>query len=109
MYNYKVYKSAGKVVAISTFAGKAVRGIAKCDPTDTYSETFGEDLAIARCSAKIAHKRVKSATTKMNAAAKALEAAQKHYEQMVAYYSDAIQKQHDAEATTEALLNTLAR
>lgn len=46
-----------KVVAISTYEGKVVRGIAKCDPKDKFDVEAGKKLARARCAAKIAKKR----------------------------------------------------
>ena len=46
-----------KVVAVSTYAGKAVRGVAKCDVNDTFSLEKGKELAAARCNEKIAKKR----------------------------------------------------
>ena len=50
-----------ETIAISTYAGKTVRGIAVCHPTDTYDEMTGKRLAAARCNAKIAEKRFKRA------------------------------------------------
>ena len=46
-----------KVIAVSTYAGKAVRGVAKCDVNDTFSLEKGKELAAARCNEKIAKKR----------------------------------------------------
>ena len=45
------------VVAISTYAGKTVKGYAKCHPDDTWDWEKGKALAIARCAEKIAAKR----------------------------------------------------
>ena len=108
MYRYKVYKSGNKVVALSTFAGKAVRGIAKCDPRDEYSAEFGETLAVARCDAKISEKRVASATKKLAAASNALAEAQKQFENMTRYYTDSVKKSADANERVIQLLNTIA-
>ena len=118
MYRYKLYEAATeaaegkesvkKVIAISTFAGKAVRGIAKCDPRDEYSFEFGRSLAIARCDAKISEKRVRAAKAKMEAAAKALEEAQKKLEKMTRYYEDSVQKHNEADETVYNLLNNVA-
>ena len=47
-----------KVVAVSTYAGKTVRGVAKCDVNDTFSLEKGKELAAARCNEKIAKKRL---------------------------------------------------
>jgi len=59
MYNnYKYIETPNKVIALSTYAGKTVRGVAKCHPNDTFDVEFGHKLAAARCNAKIARKRL---------------------------------------------------
>lgn len=45
------------VVAVSRYAGKTVRGVAKCHPNDEFNELFGINLAVARCNLKVAQKR----------------------------------------------------
>lgn len=55
--NYKPFK----VIALSTYCGKTVRGIAKCDPRDEFDEHTGMRLAAARCNMKVAEKRYKRA------------------------------------------------
>lgn len=92
MYNYKYYTSGNKVVATSTFAGRPVRGIAKCDPEDIFSLENGKKLATARCNNKIAVKRVKSAKKKLEKAVAALEAAKKQEEFMADYYLESVAK-----------------
>lgn len=58
MSKYNFYTDGKtKVVAVSTYAGKAVRGVAKCDINDTFSLEKGKELAAARCNEKIAKKR----------------------------------------------------
>ena len=37
------------VIAITTYAGKTVKGHAKCHIDDTFDPAFGEQLAMARC------------------------------------------------------------
>ena len=39
-YNY--YTTQNKVIAVSTYAGRTVKGIAKCDPRDTFSIDSGK-------------------------------------------------------------------
>jgi hypothetical protein len=60
-YKFYVVPEHRMVVAVSTFAGKTYRGIAKCDPGDTWDEDYGKRLAAARCSVKIATKRIQYA------------------------------------------------
>ena len=54
---YKVITLPTSVIAISTYAGKTVKGIAKVDPRDTFDPEVGKQLATARCAEKIAIKR----------------------------------------------------
>ena len=59
MTKYSFYTDGKtKVVAVSTYAGKVVRGVAKCDVNDTFSLEKGKELAAARCNEKIAKKRL---------------------------------------------------
>ena len=87
-YNYFTNGSR-KVVAVATYAGKPVRGIAKCDPKDTFSFATGKELAAARCNAKIAKKRKANAYNQMTAAKAAFEKAQRHFHDMTEYYESA--------------------
>lgn len=49
------------VVVTSTYAGKVVRGVAKCSPNDEFDLEFGTHLAMARVDRKIAELRFKRA------------------------------------------------
>ena len=85
---YKFYPTDNKVVCVSSFAGKAVRGIAKCDPKDTFNLEDGKKLAQARCDYKIAKKRVLRARAKHAEATKALGDAREYQEKMQRYYDE---------------------
>ena len=63
--NYKIYHHDNEVIAVSTFAKRMVRGVAKCDPRDEFDHKKGEALAIARCDLKVAEKRIKRADEKV--------------------------------------------
>lgn len=89
MYNYKFYYSDNKTIAVSSYAGKAVRGIAKCASSDEYDKALGEKLAAARCNARITKKREERAKAKYYAAKEQLAQAQKHFDDMVDYYTNA--------------------
>lgn len=102
---YKYYHSGNQVIAVSTFAGKTVKGVAKCDPHDTFSLDTGKRLAALKCNNKITAKRLKRAALRYVEAEKAVVAAQKHAERMKRYYMDA--KAENKEADTE-LTNLLA-
>lgn len=87
-YIYNIAEN--KVVCVSHFAGKAVRGIAKCDPTcDTFDVESGKELSRARCDVKVSAKRVKRANQKVEEASNAYEYAKKRLEKMLEYANDA--------------------
>ena len=78
-----------RVVAVSTYEGKTVRGVAKCDPRDNFDMELGKQLAAARCNQKIARKRVNRASKQYNKAENAVEKANKHMTAMTEYLHDA--------------------
>ena len=75
----KVDGTPYKVVAVSTYAGRTVRGVAKCDPKDTFDIEKGKQLAAARCQAKVSSQRLKRATKKLDEAVKAAEKELEEY------------------------------
>lgn len=86
---YKYFYSGNQVVCVSTFAGRRVRGVAKCDPTDTFDEDKGAMLAKLRCDLKIAKKRKKRAIEKYNDAYDAYIKAGDYVDAMGLYFADA--------------------
>lgn len=88
---YKFYTNpeARTVVCVSTFAGRRVRGVAKCDPTDTFDKDKGKMLAKLRCDYKIAKKRKKRAIEKYNDAYDAYIKAGDYVDAMGLYFADA--------------------
>jgi hypothetical protein len=86
MDKYKFVKTGNKVIAISSFAGKAVKGYAKCNPKDEFDLELGKKLAAARCNQKIAKKRVTRAAHKYDAAWDAVGEAEAHYANMQEYF-----------------------
>lgn len=89
MARYKIYPSEKHVVVVSRFAGKPVRGIAKCAPDDTYNEDFGIQLAKARCDLKVAEKRVQRSQDLYNEALRGLQEAEARLSKMRDYVVDA--------------------
>lgn len=78
------------ICCVSHFAGKPVRGFAKCNPIDQFDLEKGMQLAQLRCDAKIAEKRVKRAQQKFSEAGDKVVAAQRHAVDMQAYLNDAL-------------------
>lgn len=87
---YRFYNSNKEVIAVSTYAGKTVKGIAKLDPRDTFDVEQGKKLAAARCNEKIARKRAKRAASKVKEAQAQLAQARNYYERMANYYNDSM-------------------
>ena len=96
---YKFYTDgSNKIVAVSSYAGRTVRGVAKCDPRDTFDEDAGRSLAEARCAMKIAEKRHARAQREYNKAVAARQAAQNRFDKMCAYLKDSAQEVSTAKA-----------
>ena len=102
---YRVYETPTQVIAVSSFAGKTVRGVAKCNPADNFDSEKGAALATARCGVKIAEKRVKRAYNKVDEAKAAVEAAMDHLAEMVRYQADSEVKLNVAQFELEATLS----
>jgi hypothetical protein len=107
---YKIVKcthpetKSPQIVAISTYAGKWVKGRATCHSDDTFNEEKGTELAVARCAHSVAKKRRAYAREKMNKAALHLLEAQKYYEKMNLYYADACAEVEEAATDVSAIL-----
>ena len=97
MDKYRFYGSDNKVYAVSTYAGKSVRGVAKCDPADTFSIEDGQMIAAARCNEKVASKRFNRAKKKVKEAYDDYVVALRHLERMKKYCEDAASDLVDAQ------------
>ena len=102
--SYRIYETPNKVIAVSSFAGQTVRGVAKCNPADEFDVEKGAALAAARCGLKIAEKRVKRAYSKVDEAKANVDAAIKHLSEMLKYQSDAEANLNGAQFELEATL-----
>lgn len=97
MYNnYKYIETPNKVIALSTYAGKTVRGVAKCHPNDTFDVEFGRKLAAARCNAKIAAKRHNRASVQYDNAHDELMKATDNFGKSCDYFEDAVEQLKEA-------------
>lgn len=92
-YQYNHVRADGstslRVVAVSSFAGRPVKGYADCHPHDEFDLEYGKELAAARCAEKIAAKRCKRAYNKVDEAKAMAVAAMAHLQKMMKYESDA--------------------
>lgn len=92
------------VCAVSTYAGKTVKGYAKLSFGDKYDFEAGRKLAIARCNEKIAKKRLKRATSKVGEAQEILEDAVNYLNDMINYQSDAVNEVSEASVMVAKVL-----
>ena len=96
-YNYKYVVIPGKkVIAISTYAGRTVKGVAKCHPNDEFDVEFGKKLAAARCNEKVAGKRLARALNKYREAVDESIAANEKMNRMRDYALDASEAHDEA-------------
>lgn len=108
MARYKFYDYADKVgshviVCVSSYAGKPVKGRAKCAPNDTFDYEKGKTLAQARCDAAIAEKRKKRAMAKVVEAYNAYTEAAWLLEDMDQYAKDSVVACKEAKEHLEEL------
>ncbi len=94
-----------KTIAVTTYAGKTVRGTALCAPSDVYDEETGKKIAAARCNLKVAEKRLIRAEHKYHKAKEAEFAAARYVEKMDQYWEDADDAYWEANGVLEDLIN----
>ena len=106
-YKYKIDEKKRTIVAMSTFAGKVIVGVARCAPTDEFDIETGKKIAAARCSVKVAEKRMKRATYCLEDAAAGLAWFQKRFEQMRKYLDDSVSAYQTAAVTLAEVEKTV--
>lgn len=89
MSRYRFIEANNKIICISTYAKKPVKGIAKCAPNDKFDSVIGRKLAQLRCDAKIANKRADRAAEKYLEAQDWLFEATQYFHDMKDYYLNA--------------------
>lgn len=103
------YFTNGKdtVVAVASYAGKRVRGIAKCSEMDEFDLAKGEKLAAARCNLKIAKMREKHLQFRTQFHQRVLENVNKEYLKFAARAIEATSLRQEAEEQYKAVLDEL--
>ena len=96
-----------KVIAVSTYEGKKVRGVAKCDESDNFDIEKGKKLAAARCNLKIATKRRKRADKQYDKANEEFIRVMRYYNDMHDYFTDSLLAEREAEEELDALLRSM--
>ena len=93
------------VVALSTYAGKPVKGIAKCSPEDKFDFDTGKNIAEARCNLAVAIKRCVWARRKVREAYLAKQEADRFYNEMKMYLERSAQDLTKAKCELDSALN----
>ena len=104
---YRFYTNGNRIIAVSTYAGKTVRGVAICHPDDNFNLETGKQIAAARCNEKIARKRLERASAKAIAAGVNLENAKAKLAKEQAYYNDAYIAYNEAGVEYDKLIESL--
>lgn len=94
--NYKYVVTPTKVIALSTYGGRTVRGVAKCHPGDTFNEEVGKALAAARCNEKVAAKRYARAQQKYNEMVQELHQMEARAHKVADYLHDSYEAYKEA-------------
>ena len=88
-YKFYVSPNENKVIAVSSYCGRKVTGVATCAPEDKFDLKKGMALAAARCNLKVTEKRMKRAAQKHEEANEILLAAGEYLTKMKNYHEDA--------------------
>jgi len=104
---YHYYVAGRKVIAVSTYGGKTVRGCAVCHPDDKFDLELGKRIAAAKCNEKVAAKRLARAADKCIEAGLDVVRAEQYQKDMQSYYSDAYVAYNEAAQEYDNLIASL--
>ncbi len=104
---YRFYTNGSRVIAVSTYAGRTVRGVATCHDGDEFSLEKGKKLAALRCAEKIAKKRIARAERKIDEAYQARIDAEDYFDKMIDYKNDALYELEAVLAAKSKMLDSL--
>ena len=107
--NYRYFIAGNKIIAVSTYAGKTVRGVAICAPGDKFDLNFGKALAAARCNEKVAEKRYARANNKMNILLNEINDLNDQLADAEDYYHDSYIAYNEAAQEVDRLIASLAK
>lgn len=94
-----------EVIAISHYANKPVKGIAKCDPRDEFNLGYGKEIAAARCNQKVCEKRAVTLTKKCEDIARQLDELTVLYNKMCSHKRKAFEELNEATSYLALLEN----
>ena len=85
-----------KVIALTSYAGKAVKGVAVCSEHDEFDVEVGKRLASARANVKVAMKRKARAEKKLAYFDKIIDDVEREYHELEAYLYTADERWENA-------------
>lgn len=97
-----------KIVCIAKYAGRTVRGVAKCHPEDSFDLEKGRELARCRCEHKIAEKKLKRANMLTLTAFNNLHVANQEVSQATKYQDDALANLLETRAALASIEKSLS-
>ena len=106
-YKYYYVPEKKKVICVSHYAGKPVRGVAKCAPGDEFNVKIGERLARLRCDLKVACLRYGRAHEKWLEADQAFLKAEEALTKCEEYLWDSEEAAADAAYALTDFISTL--
>ena len=104
---YKFFINGNKIIAVSRYAKKTVRGVAICHPDDNFNLEIGKQIAAARCNEKVAQKRYARAEKKFAEAEVKLAEAQTEYNRMKEYMNDSFIAMNEAAQSYDTMIAAL--
>lgn len=104
---YRFFQNGNKVIAVSTYAGKTVRGVAICHENDKFDLEKGKEIAATRCAIRIADKRLANAERRIDEAYDSIDRAEHEKRKAIEFYEDARDAAYEAMNHLEDLLKNL--
>ena len=105
---YRYYTNGENVVvAVASYKGRTIRGVAKCSEQDEFDLEVGKKLAAARCAMKIARERVKGAKVQRDMWQDILAYYAAQYEKWDARYDDALEIEKQAREAYDDMIEGL--
>ena len=103
--NYKFIVTPEKVIALSSYRGKTVKGVAKCHPNDVFDLDYGKALAASRCNLKIARKRAKDMSRKYYMKVEEFYSIGDEVKRLYEIASEVLDRKIEAQERLDALLD----
>ena len=104
-YKFIILPEQKKVIALTSYSGKAVKGIAGCSEHDEFDVEVGKRLAAARANVKVAMKRKARAEKKLAYFDKVIDEVEREYHALEEYLYMADERWENAVDELAGVLN----